>query len=179
MVTRFKNLLVVVGLLIACVGSQPSLAQSTGKTFEGEFFTATVMNVAVAKKYGRVFITVLFRGKEAARSYNVALAKDAEKLENCATLLDNFGGQYVSQRCLPTVEQWYGKTGFFIKADIDSTMVFEFSPVDRSDDLVNSKFNIIIPFYLMTCKTYDNGCSSSLAMNFSQQSMSFFNLAVG
>jgi hypothetical protein len=166
----------------------PVAAQTNSQQFEGQFFTARVANVAIARNNGHVFVTVVFRGKDFGISHNVALANGSDKSDNCATLIDDLGGQYVAVRCLPTIREWYGNSGLIIRSNTDTVMAFEFSPVDRSTDTASARFNMIVPFVLMTCQTiagskqvvYGNPNPEDCAAKtyrFSNQSMSFFDLS--
>ncbi len=178
------------GLILAplcLMVASPLVAQSDSQNFEGQYFTATVKNVARSPKTGRVIITILFRGKEFGNSHNVALGGVADQ-KACATLIDDAGGTYQAKTCIPYLDQWYGGGGLIIKSSTDTMMAFEFLPDPGAPVIATAEFNLVIPFQLLTCKTIEQSNSeggnnfgdkdscAALTYKFSNQSMSFYGL---
>jgi hypothetical protein len=169
------------------------IAQSQSTQFEGELFTARVMNVTVAKQNGNVFVTVLFRGKSFKDSFRLGLSRTGQKIDDCATLIDSNGGEYVARKCLPLLPgptwggsgwaTWNGQGLFMIKPNVESVFVFEFLPVDRAPQSSNTTYNLISDIEVNKCDfdsshkigglSTHTGC---LGQENSVQSLSFFNL---
>jgi hypothetical protein len=177
-----KYLLAIIGLMAA-----PVVAQSSSDQFEGEYFTAKVMNVTVAKQNGNVFVSVLFKGKAFAENLRVSLGRTGEKADDCATLLDSNGGQYVAVKCLPldsarrdssgSAYNWDGQGGLVVRPNIDAVHVFQFRPVERVALENGTTFNLSSGFYLNKCiwHLYSSGAGCANFVG-SEQSLSFFNL---
>jgi hypothetical protein len=172
-----------IGLMFAALLTfaiaNPSFAQTSNDQFEGEHFTAKVMNVTVAKQNGNVFVTVRFTGKGFPDSFLVGLARAGEKVDDCATLLDSDGGQYVAVTCLPTPKHGWTLSYqgiFMIRPSTDSVFVFQFRPVIRVIDESIRKFNFISNVGVLTCPSDRSRC---FGYDSSLQSLSFFNLTKG
>jgi hypothetical protein len=179
-----KFLLLAIGLMSASLE-----AQSNSDQFEGEYFTAKVMNVTVAKQNGNVFVSVLFQGKAFDENRRVSLGRTGEKADDCAALLDSSGGQYVAVKCLPLdsirrssdgiayVNSWDGQGGLVLRPNVDAVHVFQFRPVERAALEVGTTFDLSSSFYLNICVwhlyTSGAGCANFVG---SEQSLSFFNL---
>jgi hypothetical protein len=168
-----------------------ALGQSASSQYDGELFTARVMNVTVAKQNGNVFVTVLFRGKSFQENLKLGLARTGQKADDCATLLDSNGGQYVARKCLADASRfkgfnyniWNGDALFMIKPNVDSIFVFEFQPVDRSLNTIDARYNFISDIEVNQCTLkppHPNGWSwvggNCDRATYSVQSLSFFNL---
>lgn len=176
----------ILALIIGLAGS-PVAAQSNYEQFEGEFFTAKVMNVTVAKQNGNIFVTVRFRGKAFDENLRISIGRTGEKADDCGTLLDSNGGQYVAVKCLPvdhdrrdgkrTVTGWTGQGGMIIRPNVDAVQVFQFRPVLTTDLTRETSFDLSAGFFLYRC-FWDKSQWGGSCVNFmeSEQSLSFFNL---
>ncbi len=179
----FKGLAVTAAAIL----SAPLLAQTDGSTFEGQFFSASVKNVARSAKTGRVIVTVLFRGKDFGNSHNVGLTSLGDP-KACVTLIDDSDGSYQAKTCLPYPNN-NGNSEMIIKASTDTLMAFEFMPDAGSASTETAEYNLVIPFQLQTCKTVEQGklegrndqfgdkdtCMGG-TYRYSDQSMSFYGL---
>jgi hypothetical protein len=171
-----KYLIAIIGLMAA-----PVAAQSSSDEFEGEYFTAKVMNVTVAKQNGNVFVSVLFKGKAFEEDIRVSLGRTGEKADDCATLLDSNGGQYVAVKCMPMhgtwggiqLSEWYGGGGFVIRPNVDSILVFQFRPVERSSFNQETTFDLSSEFEMKKCCFFNDYCTNYIG---TEQSLSFFSL---
>jgi hypothetical protein len=182
-----KNLAIFISS--AAVFATPLVAQSDGNTFEGQFFSASVKNVARSAKTGRVIVTVLFRGKDFGNSHNVGLNGIGDP-KACVTLIDDAGGSYQSKSCLPYPNN-NGTSEMIIKASTDTLMAFEFMPDVGTTISETAEYNLVIPFQLLTCKTVeqgklegrndqfgDNDTCMGGTYKYSDQSMSFYGLVI-
>ncbi len=165
----------------------PAIAQSRSDQFDGEFFTAKVMNVTVAKQNGNIFVSVLFQGKAFDENLRVSIGRTGDKADDCATLLDSNGGQYVAVKCLPldsarrgsdgNAYSWDGQGGLVLRPNIDAIHVFQFRPVERAVLENGTTFDLSAGFYFNQCVwhlyTSGAGCANYVG---SEQSLSFFNL---